>query len=48
LFSRDEDDAGLFQQLARHFGAVQVDCEPMSLRAIANALMQQRKQGLKG
>jgi len=48
VFSRYEDDAGLFLQLSRHFGAVQVDCEPMSLRAIANALMQQRKQGLKG
>lgn len=37
----------LFQQLARHFGAVTVDSEAMSLRAIANALMQSRKRDLK-
>jgi ABC-2 type transport system ATP-binding protein len=41
-----EDEQRLFQQLARHFGAVQVECEPMSLRAVANSLMQQRKRDL--
>jgi ABC-2 type transport system ATP-binding protein len=47
VFSRYQDDTQLYQQLARHFGAVRMDCEPMSLRAIANALMQQRKRDLK-
>ena len=42
-----EGEAQLFQQLARHFGAVKMECEPMSLRAIANSLMQQRKRDLK-
>jgi ABC-2 type transport system ATP-binding protein len=42
-----ENDSRLYQQLTRHFGAVKVDCEPMPLRAIANALMQQRKRDLK-
>jgi ABC-2 type transport system ATP-binding protein len=46
IFARHEDDAGLHQQLARHFGAVQTTAEPMSLRAIAGVLMQQRKQDL--
>jgi len=40
-------DTELYQELARHFGAVQVETEPMALRAIANALMQQRKRDLK-
>ena len=40
-------DQRLFQQLAQHFGAVKMECEPMPLRAIANALMQHRKQSLK-
>jgi len=40
-------DGELYQELARHFGAVTVDAEPMALRAIANALMQQRKRELK-
>ena len=44
--SNYQDDEPLFQQLAHHFGAVQMECEPMSLRAIANALMQQRKREL--
>src|SRR6187399_3150710 len=44
VFARYQGDAPLFQQLARHFGAVQMECEPMSLRAIATALMQQRKR----
>jgi ABC-2 type transport system ATP-binding protein len=42
-----ENDAALHQQLAQHFGAVKMECEPMALRAIANALMQQRKRNLK-
>ena len=40
------DDQQLYLQLARHFGAVEMDTEPMPLRAIANALMQQRKRNL--
>jgi len=39
-------DTGLYQELARHFGAVKMDVEPMALRAIANALMQKRKRDL--
>jgi ABC-2 type transport system ATP-binding protein len=42
--SHYRDDAGLHQELAKHFGAVRMECEPMSLRAIATALMQQRKR----
>jgi ABC-2 type transport system ATP-binding protein len=42
-----ESDQRLFQQLAQHFGAVKMECEPMPLRAIANALMQHRKRSLK-
>jgi ABC-2 type transport system ATP-binding protein len=41
------DDQQLFRRLAGHFGAVKVESEPMSLRAIANSLMQSRKQDLK-
>ena len=41
-----ESDQQLFQQLARHFGAVKMECEAMPLRAIANALMQHRKRNL--
>jgi ABC-2 type transport system ATP-binding protein len=37
-------DGPLYQELTRHFGAVQVECEPMSLRAVANTLMQLRKR----
>jgi len=47
VFARYQGDAPLFQQLARHFGAVQMGREPMSLRAIATALMQKRKRDLK-
>jgi ABC-2 type transport system ATP-binding protein len=36
-------DGPLYQELSRHFGAVQMECEPMSLRAVASSLMQQRK-----
>jgi ABC-2 type transport system ATP-binding protein len=39
-----DGDGPLYQELTRHFGAVTMECEPMSLRAIANSLMQQRKQ----
>jgi ABC-2 type transport system ATP-binding protein len=39
-----EDDETLREQLARRFGAVRMECEPMALRAIANALMQHRKR----
>jgi ABC-2 type transport system ATP-binding protein len=42
--SRYADHAALYHEAVRHFGAVQVECEPMSLRAIASALMQQRKR----
>jgi ABC-2 type transport system ATP-binding protein len=47
ITSAHESDQQLFQQLAQHFGAVKMQCEPMPLRAIANALMQHRKQSLK-
>jgi ABC-2 type transport system ATP-binding protein len=39
-----DGDGSLYQELTRHFGAVRMECEPMSLRAVANSLMQQRKQ----
>jgi ABC-2 type transport system ATP-binding protein len=42
-----ESDQQLYQQLAQHFGAVKMETEPMPLRAVANALMQQRKRNLK-
>ena len=47
IASNYENDQKLFQQLAQHFGAVKMECEPMALRAIANALMQQRNRNLK-
>ena len=47
VFARYQDDASLFQQLAQHFGAVSMECEPLPLRAIANSLMQQRKRDAK-
>jgi len=37
-------DSGLYQELAKHFGAVKMECESMPLRAIANALMQARRR----
>jgi ABC-2 type transport system ATP-binding protein len=46
IASNYESDTRLYQQLVGHFGAVKVDCEPMPLRAIANALMQHRKRNL--
>jgi len=42
-----ESDQLLYQQLVQHFGAVQMETEPMPLRTVANALMQQRKRNLK-
>jgi ABC-2 type transport system ATP-binding protein len=39
-----EGDGPLYQELTRHFGAVKMECEPMSLRAVASSLMQQRKR----
>lgn len=42
--SNYQDDADLVQRLTRHFGAVQMESEPMPLRAIASALMQHRKR----
>lgn len=42
--SNYQGDADLVHGLTRHFGAVQVDSEPMPLRAIASALMQHRKR----
>jgi ABC-2 type transport system ATP-binding protein len=47
IFTGCESDAHLRQQVAKHFGAVRVDAEPMTLRAIANALMLQRKRAVK-
>ena len=44
ITSHYDGDEPLYQELARHFGAVKMECEPMSLRAVANALMQQRKR----
>jgi len=42
-----ENDALLHQQLTQRLGAVRVESAPMALRAIANALMQQRKRNMK-
>jgi len=39
------DDTDLQQQLTQRFGAVRFESEPMPLRAIASALMQNRKRG---
>jgi ABC-2 type transport system ATP-binding protein len=44
MTARYAGDEPLRQELTRHFGAVRMECEPMSLRAVANALMQQRKR----
>ncbi|HEU4654746.1 MAG TPA: ABC transporter ATP-binding protein [Steroidobacteraceae bacterium] len=41
------NDHDLYRQLTQYFGAVKLECEPMPLRSIANALMQQRKRDLK-
>ncbi len=39
-----EDDQHLYQDLVRHFGAVTFQAEPMNLRSIASALMQDFKR----
>ena len=44
IASRFEED-DLRQQLTQRFGAVRFESEPMPLRAIASALMQNRKRG---
>jgi ABC-2 type transport system ATP-binding protein len=44
IASRYESDPRLFQQLTQYFGAVRMECEPMPLRSIANALMRSRKR----
>jgi ABC-2 type transport system ATP-binding protein len=44
--SNYQDDETLYRELTRRFGAVRMECEGMPLRAIANSLMQQRKQDL--
>lgn len=41
--SNYQSDGALHQQLTERFGAVRMDCEPMPLRAIANSLMQARR-----
>jgi len=45
--SHYQGDADLYQELASHFGAVRMECEPLALRAIANSLMQHRKRNPK-
>lgn len=40
-------DQELHRELTQHFGAVKMECDHMPLRAIASALMQQRKRELK-
>lgn len=47
VVSHYEDDPSLQRQLALHFGAVRMQTEPMPLRAVVSALMQQRKRDLK-
>lgn len=47
ICSRHENDEHTGRHLARHFGAIKMESAPMSLRAIANALMQHRKRVLK-
>jgi ABC-2 type transport system ATP-binding protein len=44
--SHYQDDSALYQEMARHFGAVHMECAPMALRDIANSLMQHRKRNL--
>src|SRR5690349_6192560 len=47
IASHYRGDAELYQELASHFGAVRMECEPLALRAIANSLMQHRKRNPK-
>jgi ABC-2 type transport system ATP-binding protein len=42
--SNYQDDDALYRELTKRFGAVRMECEPMPLRAIANALMQASKR----
>jgi hypothetical protein len=44
IASRYEGDDALYPPLTRRFGAVRMQSEPMPLREIANALMQDRKR----
>jgi ABC-2 type transport system ATP-binding protein len=46
ICSNFEGDPPLYSLLAKHFGAVKMETAPMPLRAVANALMQQRKRSL--
>jgi ABC-2 type transport system ATP-binding protein len=46
IASDHESEAQLHRQLTQHFGAVRFESEAMPLRAIANALMQNRKRNL--
>jgi len=39
-----KDEQQLYESLVSHFGAVTVQAEPMHLRSIANALMQDHKR----
>jgi ABC-2 type transport system ATP-binding protein len=41
-----QDEQQLYQQLAPHFGAIQLECTAMPLRMIATTLMQDRKRQL--
>jgi ABC-2 type transport system ATP-binding protein len=41
-----KDDDTLQRQLSLRFGAVRMECDPIPLRTIANALMQHRKRSL--
>ena len=43
IASNYRDDEALLHELIARFGAVRIECEPMPLRAIANALMQARR-----
>jgi ABC-2 type transport system ATP-binding protein len=42
--ARCADEQASYEELVRHFGPVRVTAEPMNLRAIANALMQDRRR----
>ena len=46
IATRFQDDSHLQLQLTQRFGAVRMESEPMPLRAIANALMQNHKREL--
>lgn len=44
ITSEFNDEQQLYESLAAHFGAVSVHTEPMNLRSIANALMQEHRR----